>query len=276
MIEQSTALLALESTTRSKVKASTSTLAAETSAALGVALTEQQDGSGTEFLSRSDVDAAITAALAASQERDQAIANAAYTAAALLALAALTIQFKELGHEVSQQLAVTTANIGELLAAISTAHGEAKLDLHDLIRDGYDGVTGVPDAVTAARHLVLRGAIQQTATRVGNRAALSAVLAVHQGYTDAELATFRDFEALNPYVAIRKQWLVQSTNPCHHCSALDGTVLPVATAFDPAATTDTHATQVPWLTSMLGPPRHPNCRCRLALVVVDQGVTRTD
>lgn len=272
MIEQSTALLALESTTRSKVKASTSTLATQTATALAAALDEQQDGSGTEFLSRHDVDAIITAQLAASEQRDQDIASAAYTAAALLALAALTIQFKELGHEVSQNLALSSAGLGELLGAISTAHGEAKLDLHDLIRDGYDGVTGIADAVTAARLLVLRGAVQQTATRVGNRATLSAVLAVHQGYTDAELAVFRDFEAINPYVAIRKQWLVQSTNPCHHCSALDGTTLPVSTAFDPAATTDPHATQVSWLTSMLGPPRHPNCRCRLALVVV----TRTD
>lgn len=268
MIEQSTALLTLESTTRAKVKASTGTLATRTGDRLAEAADSEQDLTGTQFLSRQDVDDALSEELAADQQRVQDLTTAAYTAAALLALAALTTQFTELGHDVPQTLPSLGTGLGVLLAAVAAAHSEAKATAHDLIRKGYDGIdSDDPKAFLAALKQVLRGAANRTAKTLGARSLASAVVAVHQGYTDAELAIFREFEAINPYVGIRKEWLVQSASPCHHCAALDGTQILVTGTFDPAASTDKDALTVPWPTSRQGPPRHPNCRCRLRLVL---------
>jgi hypothetical protein len=63
-----------------------------------------------------------------------------------------------------------------------------------------------------------------------------------------------------------KRWIVTSNDPCGMCEALDGTMVGVNGEFDHNATTSEKDYRRVWR-NLLGPPRHPNCRCRLELVV---------
>jgi hypothetical protein len=54
-------------------------------------------------------------------------------------------------------------------------------------------------------------------------------------------------------------WMTFSTNPCEHCRALNGTVIPTGDEFDH----DTGGKLMAVYYDLKCPPRHPNCACRL-------------
>jgi hypothetical protein len=64
---------------------------------------------------------------------------------------------------------------------------------------------------------------------------------------------------------LMKRWRTTSTQPCGMCEALDGTMVGINGEFDHQATTDPRDLRPVWR-NLAGPPRHPNCRCRLELV----------
>ncbi len=203
-----------------------------------------------EILSDTEIDTALAAALTVARDLILAILTAAYAAGARVAttaadadLASADLTRDDVGDDPGHLAAIT--------AAVVAAHQAARTDLARRLT--ADAVTvGVS---TAVRRL-----------RVSVRAAAS--VAVHLGYTDTQLALWKAAAAHNTHLRLVKRWTAE-TDCCPACDALNGIELPLDVDFDATATSDPSFTPPkPYLT-MAGPPRHPNCRCRLVTTVAD-------
>ena len=88
-------------------------------------------------------------------------------------------------------------------------------------------------------------------------------VAAQRGYTDALIASYSELEGFG-YV-LRKVWMANFVNnvPCDHCRALHGTEVGLHEEF-PAPT----LRKLKIYHNLIGPPRHPRCRCYLAILIV--------
>lgn len=98
--------------------------------------------------------------------------------------------------------------------------------------------------------------------RAVSRVAHSAGVAATRGYTDAVLEANRELEDFG--FRLRKVWIAnfQNNTPCEFCIALHGTEVDLDESFP----TDRNLLSV--YGDLKGPPRHPRCRCRLAILHV--------
>ncbi len=90
----------------------------------------------------------------------------------------------------------------------------------------------------------------------------SAGVAAQRGYTDEMIAAYSELEDFG--FRLRKVWLAnfRGNSPCEHCRALHGTEASLHDEF-PTLKNDLKV-----YGDLLGPPRHPRCRCYLAILVV--------
>lgn len=89
----------------------------------------------------------------------------------------------------------------------------------------------------------------------------SAGVGAERGYTDAVVAAYRELEGYG-FVA-RKIWLNSQTSiPCAECLALHGTQVDVDEDFP------VHTSKSRVYINLQGPPRHPNCRCYVCIVLI--------
>jgi hypothetical protein len=93
---------------------------------------------------------------------------------------------------------------------------------------------------------------------------LSAAVAAQRGYTDALIESYAQLEDLG--YQLRKVWMANFVNntPCPICTGLHGTTVDLRDTFQVNAS-DTAKVYL----NLQGPPRHPNCRCFLVILVVD-------
>lgn len=140
------------------------------------------------------------------------------------------------------------------------------------------GVTppGASPAMDAARERAeaVRNAILAYGEGTGLRSRLSAEVAATASRTAAELAGGEELAEAGE--AVYKQWLCSSSPPdektCHWCRILHGMVIPLHASFPAGVPVDLtgnyHLTHPPrWYRGWrLGPPRHPRCRCRIAII----------
>lgn len=97
------------------------------------------------------------------------------------------------------------------------------------------------------------------------RAAVAAAVVANRAYTDQQLAMYKQTALANPDKTFEKVWATNpNSDPCPECIALDGTSVGLWDEFP--FTKDLAVFQ----NDQSGPPRHPNCRCRLVLRVVDK------
>lgn len=258
----SAALLGLESHTRATITRATARTVRAINAALSPAVRAADPAAtGGQVLAQPGVHTALADALQAAQTAATDTTRAAYTAAAQLALAAARDQLAGLGHELPDSPPDPgTDTLARLVADIATAVAQARADLQNDILTGYDGVTAsTPAAATKARVVTTNAAVQRAARRLNARLAASAVVAVYAGAADTEQALWRDYTQINPHIAVTKRWQVISPTPCSTCRQLDGQQVGIDEAFD-----HTSPDGLPVWGSLHAPPRHPNCRCRLA------------
>lgn len=97
------------------------------------------------------------------------------------------------------------------------------------------------------------------------RTQAAASTAVHQGANDTLQALFNEYQLHAGVPGLMKRWNVTSSDPCGMCAALDGTLVGINAEFDHNATDNDKDYRRVWR-NLLGPPRHPNCRCQLELV----------
>jgi hypothetical protein len=92
----------------------------------------------------------------------------------------------------------------------------------------------------------------------------SAGVAAQRGYTDALITSYGELESMG--YSVRKVWVANfnGTLPCEHCRGLHGTEVPLRQAF-PVPT----QTKLKVYRDLQGPPRHPRCRCYLAILIIN-------
>lgn len=208
-----------------------------------------------EGLDGVDVRDELAAAMAPARERAAAAITEAYTSGRSLGLQAvvaemglLDVEYRHAGIQdtlLSQALRDLSRNFDlledEAARAISSALADASLRtqaqrMHRIAKD-----------------------VSRLAGTMSRRAALGARTAANRAYTDGQLS-------VRPVERVRKMWVAnfQDGPPCLTCAALHGTVLAMSADFDPE---HSYAPSPPRVyRDLAGPPRHPNCRCRLVLV----------
>lgn len=89
----------------------------------------------------------------------------------------------------------------------------------------------------------------------------SAGVAAQRGYTDSLISGYSELEDFG--YRLRKVWLANFINndPCDYCRSLHGTEVGLHEEFP-------HGVDLKVYGNLLGPPRHPRCRCYLAILIV--------
>lgn len=257
-----TLLATLEQRVRSLVTARLRTIVTEYGVYLLSAIKQHPQASATEILSQPAVHTALTTTLSAAHSSVESTIRAGYTAAARAGIHTATADTAALGHTTAD-IGTPTAYLDTILGDLRRAFDTARLDITDSVRAAHDGTTG--QAAPPARVLVSTEAVNRAVRRLGVRAGAAASVAVHRGYTEAQNAVYADLAAAHPTLNLLKRWEVTSANPCPACAALHGTAIAIDQQFDAAATDDPSTAPPAVHRDLHGPPRHPNCRCRLSL-----------
>lgn len=212
----------------------------------------------TQLLSTPRVHTGLTTNLARARDRIADTIRAGYDAAANIALARARRDLDDIPAELPELDTTLDVIIGDLDTMFR--HGEA--DIANTIRVAYDGVQG--DDADTLRPAVVDQALKQAAARLEQRALAAAGTAVNQGSSDAQQAIWAALQNRTGRT-LAKRWMVTASDPCDMCAALNGTVVAVAAEFSREAGDDSKQWRPVWR-NLLGPPRHPNCRCQLELV----------
>lgn len=259
------ALIAVEARVRSEVDDDiTAALVAYTAlllaalAAPGVAVT-----TGVQLMSRDDVHTGLVRTIGTLKTTVAANIEAGYQAAAHVALMKATADLKHDGYTVPAALPELGTTIDRILDDVDTMLGHAQTDVQNSVIAAFDGVQG-PDA-DAARRLVIARAVDKATARLMQRAQAAAGTAVNQGSSDAQQAIYSRYRNDTGRPGLAKRWVVTAVDPCGMCEALNGAVVALDAEFDHDATTVDKDLRPVWR-NLLGPPRHPNCRCQLELV----------
>lgn len=216
---------------------------------------------GIALLSLATLHQALTGNLGRAHREVTDAVRAGYQAAAATTLAKLQA---ELGEYAPHDMPELGDNLDRLLQDVDTLFGHGQSDLGNAIAAAFDGVQG--DNPGAARMVAINQAVSNSKARTAQRAQASASVAVQAAASDVEQAVFNHFQDASGHPGLMKRWVATSSDPCGMCAALDGTMVGVNGEFDESATTNDKDYRRVWR-HLLGPPRHPNCRCRLELVV---------
>lgn len=262
-MSEDTLLSTVEQRVRTLVDAGLRSINTRIGVYLGGAINADPTASGAQVTSDTRVHAALVDALAQARASVEGSIRAGYRAAVRAGLGAAAAEAGELGFDASD-VETGAGTLEAILRDVGAAFAAARLDIVDSARVAIDGVDG-PDQA-AARVLVAAAAVDRATRRLGVRVKAAAAVAVHQGYTDGQAAVHDALAAAQPYLTLTKRWEVRSANPCPACAALHGTSVALDADFDATATVDaTWTPPRPWRGTLGGPPRHPNCRCRIVL-----------
>ncbi len=125
-----------------------------------------------------------------------------------------------------------------------------------------DFVRGQAEVSAAAGPVTTEAAASELAATLQRRAEIASDAALYNGRSAAMRDTFERAESRMP-VAVHKMWVARfdlATPPCPLCVRLHGTHVALGAEF-PVLDTE----PLPYGGHLLGPPRHPNCRCHLVL-----------
>ena len=253
-----TALATLEQRVRDLIATQLRVITVTATAHLDTVIRANPAASGAEISADAAVYTATTAALDAARTATQATVRAGWRAAYSLGVASAAAQVDDLGRDATTPTD-DESYLSALLGDITAAFSGARLDITDAVRTAHDGAATPDGRVTATGD-----AVDRAVRRLGVRVTAAAVMAVHRGFTDAQTAVFTDLADSAPWMRLTKRWEVRSTNPCPACAALDGTQVGLDETFD-ATATDDGSTPPRVYRDLHGPPRHPNCRCRIVL-----------
>lgn len=216
---------------------------------------------GVGFMSWTYVYASLTRTITKTRGKVAATIQAGYTAAAQLALQHARADLAELGYTVPAEMPELGGAADHLVGDVDTMFGHAQAELQSGIAAGFDSATDL-----TGRRQAISESMQAIVDRLHQRAQAAAGTAVHQGASDAQQAIYAEY-ANHTGDILGKRWTVTSATPCGMCEPLDGTIVGLHSEFDRIATTDDKDLRPVWR-NLFGPPRHPNCRCQVELVVL--------
>lgn len=253
------ALIALESRVRSEVEDDITAAFAPFAATLVAVAGLTVFITGTALLSQPRVHDSLTKSVSQAKAATLKRIKAGYAAGQQVAIAQAS---RDLGDDMPDDFPELDASVDQINRDIEVMFGDVQMALQDGIRDAYDGISG-PGAQDA-RTIAIRQAAENAVAGVQNRADAAATTAVHQAARDAQQAIYSQYRNDTGHL-VSKRWVATSANPCGMCAALDGTICAITDEFDHDAT-HVEADLRPVWRNLLGPPRHPNCRCQLELV----------
>lgn len=161
----------------------------------------------------------------------------------------------ELGPDSPDGIPELGDTLNTLLRDVDLMFGHAQTDFQNLVTVRFDPAdrSAVGDDILNAD-----GALSL-------RSQAAAGAAVHKGANDTLQAVYAQYQMDTGQPGLMKRWRTTSNKPCGMCRALNGTLVGVNAEFDHTATTNDKDFRNVWR-NLDGPPRHPNCRCRLELV----------
>jgi hypothetical protein len=258
------ALIAIEARVRQQVEDDISAAYA-TIAATAVLLASTAPATaftGIALLSLPRFHQTLTTSLDTARRRVREQISSGYTAASQLAYTSTRADLNE--DDLPDAVPELGDNLDRLLSDIDTMFGHAQTDTQNGIADAFDGVQD-PDA-RSARLLAINQAALRSRDRLNQRAQASGTTAVHSGANDTLNVLFNHYQTETGIPGLMKRWRVTALDPCGMCDALDATMVGINAEFDHNATTNDKDLRRVWR-NLPGPPRHPNCRCQLELVM---------
>ncbi len=267
MTADSAALLTIEQRIRAQVSNKLSQAFAAISAYIAATVREDSTLTGHELLSRPDVHGAIVTAVTGAGDQIETAVRAGYLAAAKSARITITRELAEHGYQVPEEDPDESAFLTAVIAGLTAAFAAALLEIQETVRAAYDGIAGT--AAAPARILAVYEAVNRALRRLSVRVNAATTVAVNRGFTEAQHNIYTAYQQAHPSIRVTKRWQTTSDDPCPACKALNGTVLPLDAEFDPTASTASNWRPPKVYRDLLGPPRHPNCRCRLVYEPTD-------
>lgn len=161
----------------------------------------------------------------------------------------------QLGNDAPTSIPELGDTLNVILQDVDAMFGHAQTDFQNTVATQFE--TNNPAAIGQV--------ILDSDGDLNVRSQAATGTAVHQGANDTLQALFNEYQMRSGTAGLMKRWNVTSSNPCGMCAALDRTMAGINAEFDHNATDNDKDYRRVWR-NLLGPPRHPNCRCQLELV----------
>lgn len=225
-----------------------------------------------DLLARPEVQELINQFLANRVAQSSSAIEAGHLAAYRLALRHAAQEMRVLGLDLpALPVLEATPYLGQVLADLNNTADSVPQRLLTVANSGFledvpvGDVPNVTAAQAAARAANVRTEVDREARRLANRVAAGVTVATNRAYTDAQIAAYRAVADVTPGLVARKLWVADLTgNVCPVCAALHGTVISVDEVFSGTVTFGA-GNPPPVYQDLIGPPRHPFCRCRIVV-----------
>lgn len=254
------ALIALEQSAQQQINQAIST-AADAIAKAAIVVASAAPGTlltGIALISIPALHTALTTNLDTARQRVSDAVTAGYQAALSTAQVHTLADLAQHGYQ-PDTMPFSDQSLDTALRDITTMFGHAQTDIQNRIIAAFN-----PQDTLAERILKLQAAVTAAETTLTGRATKTVTTAIQRAATDTQQALYSDFQTHSPQI-LGKRWVTTSNDPCGMCRALNGTIVGVNAEFNARATTTAKDLRPVWR-NMAGPPRHPNCRCKLELV----------
>jgi Phage Mu protein F like protein len=169
--------------------------------------------------------------------------------------------------------------LSSLLADVDRAYSQAPGEIRQAAVSAFAGVPralsryeggsalNVPVETAQARAAAVRQAVAHTGASLLLRNSLSADVARAASETDAVIAEALQRRAAGERVGL--QWVSRlDPHTCPWCRMLHGTIVEPGEQFPHGGVIGRHRPPKVYRGVLLGPPRHPRCRCRPRIVVL--------
>jgi hypothetical protein len=275
----SAALRRIEDRARDSVRVAFGDLSGKFTGLLGLVVKNNPGKTPEEILGREDIAELLTKTLETGLSRARRSIQSAHVSAGGLGSVSAAQDLARLGIVAPRVPTPGTDYLNSVLADLERNVSSVVSKASDAIRDVWDlplppsyhqAVGGAANPLkeqAAIRSQAIKHEVERIARDLTLRSELGVASVAHRAFTDAQTMVFKAAAEANPGVAILKVWVADTKSerpPCALCNALHGLAIPLDEEF-PHGNADVYG-------DLQGPPRHPNCRCRIVphLVTLDE------
>jgi hypothetical protein len=199
--------------------------------------------------------------------------QSAHVSAGALGSVAASADLARLGVSAPRVPAPDTAYLNSVLSDLNRNVGE----MLGNVREAVGAIWNAPPppeyqmdraSAEAGRLQSVEREVARLLSNLINRSELGASAVAHRAFTDAQMGVFKAAQESNPGLSLLKTWVADlnaEKPPCALCQSLHGTWVELGEEFP-------HGNAEVYGGDLQGPPRHPNCRCRVVphLVTLDE------
>lgn len=227
-----------------------------------------------EILTRVDVVTTINTAITTARTQIESELRAGHSAAALLGDQISRKEFAALGEALpTPDRAPSTAYLASILNDVQRMTHEFAEDLGSRMAEIFVATKAPPNSSNAhyalgqARAARIPDVVERVTRRLAARARASASVLPIRTIAETQLGYYQAFSGQHPGMRLAKRWQTTSVKPCPACVALNGITIPLHVEFPRFLSAASGFTLPKVYFDLQGPPRHPQCRCKLLLVI---------